>query len=191
MRSRDVARGLSVAFLVMLGASAHAAELQPSSIWMTDFAKAQAEAARLNRPLVVHFHTPWCRPCRQMERDVLHTPAVLKRLNEGFVAVKVDLDKPENGKYQAKYHVDSMPVDLMLSPEGKELHRSKGYDPNLGDREKYTAALTRIDAKYTKNVPNIARSNASGSASTPEKKEKLPRTTPSKPAISVAAADSS
>ena len=83
---------LGLCLIVVSTATVRAADLTPTTVWMTDFTKAQAEARNLHRPLVVHFHTHWCPPCRLMEQEVLHTAQVLKTLDEGFVAVKVNLD---------------------------------------------------------------------------------------------------
>ena len=121
-----------------------AADLTPSSVWMTDFAKAQAEARRLHRPLVVHFGGRTCQPCRYMEADLLNTQPVLKLLDEGFVAVKVDLGDRANAKLQTQFHIVSMPTDLILGPEGNQLFKSEGYDRDSNaDRQKYRALLDR------------------------------------------------
>lgn len=150
--------------LVLVSQGAVASELSPTTVWMTDFAKAQAEAARLHRPLVAHFHTKWCPPCRKMEKEILHTPAFLKQLDEGFVAVKVDLDSPANGKYQRQYRVESMPTDVMLSHDGKLLNRSEGYNGG-DDRKRYLASISLIDARYAKEGQRLARGDAAGNGS--------------------------
>jgi YHS domain-containing protein/thiol-disulfide isomerase/thioredoxin len=152
--------GASLLVVVATERSGRAADLTAAQVWMTDFAKAQAEATKLHRPLVVHFHTKWCGPCRQMEKDILHTPQILRQLDEGFIAVKVDLDnKVDNAKVQAQYRVKNMPTDLILSHDGKELHRSEGYDPKNHQRlfGTYFAALTQVDSKYAREGLRLAR----------------------------------
>ena len=163
--------------LILVTRGAIASDLSPSTVWMTDFAKAQAEATRLHRPIVVHFHTKWCPPCRKMEREVLHTPPVLKQLDEGFVAVKVDLESATNSKYQRQYQVSSMPTDLVLSHDGKVLSRSEGYD-GAEDRRKYLAALTTVDARYAKEGQRLARGDAAGAGTGTATAETKPPTAP-------------
>ena len=68
----------------------------------------------------------WCGPCRKMEKELLHTPTLLKTLDAGFVAVKVDVDK--NPKVQQRFKIKAMPTDIVLGPDGKVLARSEGYD---------------------------------------------------------------
>src|SRR5437016_1650939 len=112
MRIRWFVLTLSVSLLSGIPARA---ELDHSTIWGHDFAAAEAEAARLHRPLVIHFHAPWCGPCRKMEKELLHTQQMLKMLDAGFVAVKVDVER--NPKVQARFKVANMPTDLILGPD--------------------------------------------------------------------------
>jgi YHS domain-containing protein/thiol-disulfide isomerase/thioredoxin len=163
---------LSFSVLLILVAGAVrpmlAAELTPASVWMTDFAKAEAEAKRLHRPLVVHFHTHYCPPCRKMEKDVLNTPQVLRQLDAGFVAVKVNLSVRTNAAVQAKYRVEAMPTDLVLNPEGKVLVRSEGYDDRTtADRQKYLNSIARIDAQFAKEGKRLARTDAAAGTKAP------------------------
>ena len=159
MRSPRFALSLCLVAAYGWGAAVHAEDLTPASVWMTSFTKAQAEAKRLHRPMVVHFHTTTCPPCRKMEKEVLHTPQILKLLDSGFVAVKVDMNDASNAKVVAKYRIDAMPTDIVLSQDGTVLHRTTGYNPGpAGDRPKYIAALTQIDTKYAAEGKRLNRS---------------------------------
>ncbi len=151
MRTPLFALSLSLSAASLFTATVTAADLTAASVWKTDFAAAEAEAKSLNRPLVVHFHAKWCGPCRQMEREVLDTSAILKTLDSGFVAVKVDLDK--NAKVSARFKIEKVPTDLILSPEGKVLYRNEGYVA----ASKYTAKLSHIDTQYAKAGKRLAR----------------------------------
>jgi thiol-disulfide isomerase/thioredoxin/YHS domain-containing protein len=143
---------LSLCLPLAFANSARVALADPTatSVWKTDFAAAEAEAKAANRPLVVHFGAVWCGPCKKMEKEVLNFPQALQMLDAGFVAVKVDLDK--NKTIGAKYGVQNMPTDLIISPEGKILVRSEGYEDiaRVGDRDrkKYLANLSRINTQY-------------------------------------------
>lgn len=153
MRSLLCAFSLSLSLLAVETAPVAAADLTATSVWMTDFAAAQEKAKNLNRPLLVHFYGKQCPPCLRMEREVLNTAPVLKSLDKGFVAVKVDLDLARNSKTAARFGIDSMPADVIVSPEGKTIVRSEGFQ----EQQKYLKTITRIDDQYAAERARVAR----------------------------------
>ncbi|MBI3865776.1 MAG: thioredoxin family protein [Planctomycetia bacterium] len=158
MRTRWFALVLSFSLLSGLTARIAVAELTAASVWGHDFAAAEAEATRLKRPLVIHFGATYCPPCRRMEKEVLHTPQVLKTLDAGFVAVKVDL--PSNPALQKRFNVQSMPTDVILSPDGRVLARAEGYDGAAATKQKYVNNLTKIDNQYAAAGTRLPRTAA-------------------------------
>lgn len=171
MRSPLVALTLCFSIAPSLVSRASAAEPAPASVWKTDFAAAQAEAKQLNRPLVVHFCAKWCGPCKRMEKEVLLSAQVLKTLEGGFVAVKVDVD--QNPKLQTKYNISGLPTDIIFSPGGTQLSRTQGYDADV--RQKYLASISQIDARYSAERKRVASSPAiqdSSKATKPEVAQK-------------------
>jgi len=93
--------------------------------WYKDFEVAEADAKRLNRPLLIHFHASWCGPCRKMDATVLNTPELAAYLKDRVVGVKVDIDK--HPKIADRFKVKLLPSDRVVSPEGKVVHSSEGY----------------------------------------------------------------
>src|SRR5258708_37582312 len=155
MRTTWFALSGCLTLAAVLAAQKALADPTPVSVWKHDFAAAEAEAKALNRPLVVHFHATWCGPCKKMEREALHSAAALQMLESGLVAVKVDLD--QNRKLKEKYAVNNLPTDMIISPSGKILSRTEGYD--AGGQQKYQANLFRINAQYAAEVKRLASSN--------------------------------
>ena len=143
---------LSLAFSLS-AVNAVRADLDKDSVWGKDFAAAEEEAKQLNRPLVVHFWATWCGPCNQMEREVLATQPVLKTLDGGYVAVKVNYDK--NPKVVKRFNITSIPADLIIAPDGKILASTVGYDGSV--RQKYLSELNRIDKQYAKAGTRLPR----------------------------------
>lgn len=177
MRTRWFVVVLSLSVLSPLPIGRACAETAPPAVWTTDFAAAEKEAARLHRPLVVHFYATWCEPCRRMEKEVLRAPQVLKTLDEGFVAVKVDIEKYP--KLQTRFNVTGMPTDVILGPDGKVLSRTEGYDPL--NRAKYIANITRIDARFASEGKRLARSNAAPAGKTETQSPLVAETRPAAP----------
>ncbi|HEV7998521.1 MAG TPA: thioredoxin family protein [Planctomycetaceae bacterium] len=113
-----------------------------SPTWRHDFHAAEAEAKRLNRPLLVHFHAKWCGPCQTMNREVLSDPAVLGQLGSTVIAVKIDSD--EHPDLVARFGIDKLPTDIFLDPSGYVLDRSSG----MSDREQYMSLIARADSRF-------------------------------------------
>ena len=131
---------LAATMIAVACADARAAE----NGWYTDFAEAQSRAARLNRPILVHFYAEWCAPCKRMDRDVLYVPAFLEALHRSVVPVKLDVSA--NEQLSRKYRVESVPTDLFLTPDGRVLGVMNGYR-EMADYLKRVAAIDRQYAR--------------------------------------------
>ncbi|MFG0334436.1 MAG: thioredoxin domain-containing protein [Maioricimonas sp. JB049] len=126
------------AVLLLLCATAQAA----GDVWMTDFEAARKRAEELQRPMLIHFGADWCGPCRQMERNVLHTARVREQISSSVVAVMVNVDRQP--KLAARFGVTSLPTDLFIEPDGKRLMQSTGYRP----ASEYASSVARASTRY-------------------------------------------
>ncbi|HUG89603.1 MAG TPA: thioredoxin family protein [Planctomycetaceae bacterium] len=110
--------------------------------WHTDFEQALAEAKRLNRPLLVHFYSEWCTPCRRMDRDVLRQPDVQIRLGRRFVVAKIDADL--HPALVERFEVRGLPSDILITPDGQVLDAAEGFR----ERPAFLAALDRAIVRF-------------------------------------------
>ncbi len=134
-------------FLTFLLATQIWAFVGKDKVWRHSLMEAETEARQLNRPILLHFHASWCGPCRQMDGAVLNTAEVKRMLLERVVGVKIDLD--QHPEIAEKYGVESIPADVIISPEGKVLKKSVGFQ----QREQYVAALLDAEKTYLDSRP--------------------------------------
>ena len=86
-------------------------------VWRTDFDQAVNEARQSGRVLVVHFWNESCPPCRRWEAQVASDSAVLQRIEERFIAVKVNTSR--NPEIARRFEVTRIPQDVVLSSHGQ------------------------------------------------------------------------
>ena len=125
-------------------------ELAPRE-WITDYGAARREARRLGLPLIVHFHTSWCGPCRKMEREFLGTPAMRDLLGEKFVGVKIDGDREE---WLVKaFRVGGFPADVVVAPGGRILNSTSGQK----SKSQYFHLMNQV---LKQNAPQLQKARA-------------------------------
>ncbi len=136
--------------------------IQADEVWYTDLDQARKVAKETNRPILCHFFADWCGPCHQMEQQVFPHQQVRQRLRSSVVAVKIDVKKYPH--LSNRFGVTSLPTDLFLEPDGKEILQSTGFR-NSNDymglvmraRTRYADLLaTRESAKKQLNTDSLA-----------------------------------
>lgn len=132
--------------------------------WLVDYDFARQEAKRLGLPLLIHFSATWCGPCQQMEHETLSKHALLSSFGTKLLALKVDSDE-QPGLIQA-FRVDSLPTDIIVSPDGHIVSRTQGYQSNgryLANVKHWSQqfpderaeALARLDRKVKPQTPAV------------------------------------
>lgn len=84
------------------------------------------ERAKTEGKLVfIDFTASWCGPCQEMVRNVFSLNKVGDYFNRQFVSVQLDIDKEDKSVIE-KYDVKSIPLFIILEPDGKVRHRILG-----------------------------------------------------------------
>ncbi len=128
-----------LAVTLILATQATAAEL---SQWMSDFDAAQREAQRLDRPMLVHFYTDWCFPCRRMEQDVLSRATVTQVLESRMILVKLNAEQHQD--IAQRFGVELFPTDVIVDPSGRRILSSTGYQ----EADKYVRFARDAEQMY-------------------------------------------
>jgi protein disulfide-isomerase len=106
--------------------------------WTTDLAKAQAQARKENKLVLLDFTgSDWCPWCIKFEKEVLNTPEFGEYSKAHLVPVLLDFPhaKPQDDALKAankalkeKYDIKGFPTYVLLNGAGKEVGRQEGYE---------------------------------------------------------------
>lgn len=106
---------------------AGAAELE----WQTDLAKAQAQAKKENKLVMLDFTgSDWCGWCKKLNADVFSKSDFNEYAKKNLVLVEVDFPRfkklsdgqqKANNALQEKYKIEAYPTIIVLDGEGKQV----------------------------------------------------------------------
>jgi len=118
--------------------------------WLTDLDKARQLAREKDRAILVHFYADWCGPCKNMEKNVLHTSAVKQALSKEVIGVLVNVSEhPDLGD---RFGVEKFPTDIVIEPSGKHIVKSEGAKTV----KEFTDSIARASARYDAIVASRA-----------------------------------
>jgi thioredoxin-related protein/YHS domain-containing protein len=106
---------------VVLSAGAQADGVQ----WSTDIEGSLKHAAATGKPVLMEFTASWCAYCQRMEKTTFADPAVVARITENFVPVKVDADKHKD--LVADLSIKGLPAILIVSSDLQIIERISGF----------------------------------------------------------------
>jgi YHS domain-containing protein/thiol-disulfide isomerase/thioredoxin len=90
-------------------------------LWQTNLEEAKQIAAQTNRLVLVHFWSPSCVPCKQLEKNVFAVTSVQQAIQARYVPVKINADDwPTTTK---QYGITVLPTDLIITPSGQIIGR--------------------------------------------------------------------
>ena len=109
--------------LLLVGLSSEAAA---SSIQWQDWrADLFQQAQRENRFVILDLEAVWCHWCHVMEEKTYADPAVIKLIQEKYIAVRADQDA--NPGLSARYGDYGWPATIVFAPDGGEIVKRRGY----------------------------------------------------------------
>ena len=85
------------------------------------------EKAKTEQKLIfVDAFASWCGPCKRMAGTVFTDPKAGDFINANFIAMKFDMEKPENADFANKYPVSAYPTLYFIDAEGKVVVKNVG-----------------------------------------------------------------
>lgn len=110
--------------------------------WRTNYDQARREAEQTGRALLLDFGTSACIWCKRLDATTFRTPAVVDRLNQSFIPVKIDADQlPQLVRALA---IQSYPTLIVAGPNGQILARQEGYVEAPGMLKLLDDAMAKI-----------------------------------------------
>ncbi len=83
--------------------------------WRQNLDAAKIEAAQTGKLVLLHFWSPSCGPCKQLDSDVFSQPQIGQFLEQNFVPVKLNADT--SPAFAGLYSIDRVPTDVVLTPQ--------------------------------------------------------------------------
>jgi thiol-disulfide isomerase/thioredoxin len=86
----------------------------------------------------VDCYATWCKPCKEMDKQVFTDAAIEKLMSERFISVKIQMDStksddknirklfPTARQFEKLYNIAALPTFLFFSSDGKLVHREIG-----------------------------------------------------------------
>jgi hypothetical protein len=98
----------------------------PEIRWRDDYDTAYREAARKKRPLLLFFHNPDMARSKKMNREINHTPTLVRLLSRRFVPLLID-PEPQHKEVRDHLRIETYPAVVIADHAGKIHLRLEGY----------------------------------------------------------------
>lgn len=93
------------------------------SAWREVLKKAQAE----KKMIFLDCYTEWCKPCKQMVKEVFPKEKVGEFFNRHFISVAMDMEKGEGPRLLKIYALTGYPTFFFLNDEGDIVYKCEGF----------------------------------------------------------------
>ncbi len=109
-----------------------------NSVKWYSFDEGMALGQSQGKKIFMHFWAEWCGYCRRMEKKTFRNPAVIAKLNENFISIKVNYDREK--RLVSMFKVRGLPDNWFFSKDHKDIKHQPGYIPP----EKFLVMLKKI-----------------------------------------------
>lgn len=158
---------LLATFLVSAAAQATLPVYPPVGFTDSSFQEAQQQAEREGKLFFLQFTAEKVATCNWMERHTFADASLAGYIADAYLAVRIDVMKPEGAKLQHKYSVNQLPTTLIFSSGGELLDRLEGKqraNDLLAALKAYDTPEYRAEPEYTKGGQAIAVAQRQGAA---------------------------
>lgn len=103
--------------------------------WTAELDEALKLSQKYHVPVLLHFSSDHCPPCRLLEQRAFKSNDVIKAVHDDYIPVLVNVDQYR--EIAQRYKVEAWPTDVLLNSDGEVMH--KGVSPQ--DPKQYVKML--------------------------------------------------
>jgi uncharacterized protein YyaL (SSP411 family) len=140
--------------ITAVSAPAAGADDPPPIRWLEWSRTTLVQADRLGKPVLVFLTASWCVECQRVEEEILGDPEVRRRVDEGFLAVRIDRDRrPDLFRRYVRGGLPSVAFVLasgnsMFFRDGDDLLRAGGANLSV---ETFLPYLDLVEKHYRRS----------------------------------------
>ena len=138
---------ISLASLVTAIFLAPAAARATEDFIVNDPGLALKRAQHEKKPILIDFFGIWCPPCNQMDARIFKS-AKFAKAADGFIKLKLDVDKPESWPLKSRYKIEGYPTTIFANANGDELERILGLPTDAQFYDHLTKANRSTTAQF-------------------------------------------
>jgi protein disulfide-isomerase len=105
--------------------------------WTAEIDEALKLSQKYHVPVLLHFSSDHCPPCRLLEQRAFKSNDVIKAVHDDYIPVLVNVDQYR--QIAQRYKVEAWPTDILLNSDGEVMH--KGVSPQ--DPNQYVTMLKK------------------------------------------------
>lgn len=115
--------------------------------WSDNLRQALELSRQTGKPVLVHFYSDTCPPCKMMEKNTFPNPEVAATVQNSFIPVKLNANR--NPREAQMFNVQGVPMDIVLLSDGQPIEMAVGGQ----DASRYSQFLATALGKMRPQQP--------------------------------------
>lgn len=117
-------KSILIAAMILVTCIANAQ--QTLTVIEQDYELARQTAQQQQKLLIIDFYTTWCVPCKVLEKTIFKNDSIAGEISKNFVVLRYDAEKDSVHNLSLKHHICSYPTTIVLTADGKLVHKMFG-----------------------------------------------------------------
>ncbi|MCA8988150.1 MAG: thioredoxin family protein [Planctomycetaceae bacterium] len=151
----------TMAMICLLVESGQSVRAESVPLKQKDLTSAMKTAREQNLPILLHFYTDWCGPCRRMDQTVFSAPQLETDLGGRILLLKVNAEHAVD--LAQKYGIESYPTDVFIDANGRVLAKFQG----MASYPEFVRAGTDVATRYQQSQSIVQQRRAEGKDPSP------------------------